>query len=48
LRIEAFHRAGDRARVRTLAARFLAEHPDSPHAPRVRALASGPIGADAR
>jgi hypothetical protein len=38
LRIEALHRAGDRERARTLAERFLAEHPDSPHAPRIRAL----------
>ncbi|HKU45065.1 MAG TPA: hypothetical protein VJR89_43195 [Polyangiales bacterium] len=38
LRIEALQRAGHAARARALAARFLAEHPDSPHAPRVRAL----------
>jgi hypothetical protein len=39
LRIEAFSRDGDRAQARTLAERFLADNPDSPHAPRVRALA---------
>jgi hypothetical protein len=39
LRIEAFERDGDRARARALAERFLADNPDSPHAPRVRALA---------
>jgi len=48
LRIEAFHRAGDLVRARTLADRFLAEHPDSPHAPRVRALAIDGDDPDAR
>jgi outer membrane protein assembly factor BamD (BamD/ComL family) len=46
LRIEALHRAGDRARARALAERFLADNPNSPHAPRVRAL--GLDAADAR
>jgi hypothetical protein len=39
LRIDALRRAGDRTRARELAQRFLADNPDSPHAPRVRALA---------
>lgn len=36
-RIDATLLAGDVAKARTLAARFLADHPDSPAAPRVRA-----------
>ena len=40
LRIEALRRSGDRTGARTLARQFLAESPDSPHAARVRALAS--------
>jgi outer membrane protein assembly factor BamD (BamD/ComL family) len=39
LRIEALLAAGEPVRVRAAAARFLKENPDSPHAPRVRALA---------
>jgi hypothetical protein len=38
LRIEAWQRAGQPARARALAGRFLADNPDSPHAPRVREL----------
>jgi hypothetical protein len=38
LRIEAWQSAGQPARARALAARFLADNPDSPHAPRVREL----------
>ncbi|HKP61198.1 MAG TPA: hypothetical protein VJV78_30925, partial [Polyangiales bacterium] len=38
LRIEAWQRAGQPARARALAARFLADNPDSPHAQRVREL----------
>jgi len=39
LRIEALQSAGQPARARAAAARFLKENPDSPHTPRVRALA---------
>jgi hypothetical protein len=46
LRIEALRRKGDRTQARTLAERFLRDHPESPHAPRVRALAFD--GANAR
>jgi hypothetical protein len=35
LRIEALARSGERARARVMADRFLAEHPESPHADRV-------------
>jgi hypothetical protein len=38
LRIEAHQRAGQGEYARSLAERFLAEHPDSPHATRVRRL----------
>lgn len=38
LNIEAHRRAGDRRSARTLATRFLAEHPQSPHNARVRDL----------
>jgi hypothetical protein len=38
LRIEAWQRAGQPAHARALAARFLADNPESPHAPRVREL----------
>ena len=40
LRIEALLRAGEPAHARVLAARFLKEHPDSPHQERVRAFVS--------
>lgn len=38
LRIDALSRLGDRARARSLGEAFLAQHPDSPHAARVRSL----------
>ncbi len=38
LRIEALAAAGDRGGARRLAARFLKEHPHSPHETRIRAL----------
>ncbi len=39
LRIEASSRAGQKQAARALAEKFLANNPDSPHAPRIRALA---------
>jgi hypothetical protein len=47
LRIEAHKRAGDKRRARVLAARFLADNPDSPHSAHVRELVHG-LGPDAR
>ena len=47
LTIEAHGQAGDRRRARTLAARFLARNPDSPHNARVRDLLDA-MGPDAR
>jgi hypothetical protein len=41
LRIEALQRAGRRAEARDLAGRYLADNPDSPHGPRIRALVYG-------
>lgn len=41
LRIEALQRAGRRAEARALAERYLADNPDSPHGPRIRALVYG-------
>lgn len=41
LRIEALQRAGRRAEARVLAERYLADNPDSPHGPRIRALVYG-------
>jgi hypothetical protein len=38
LRIQALHKSGQRAAARDLATRFLAEHPDTPHAAQVRPL----------
>lgn len=38
LRIDALERSGDHARAKTLGEAFLASHPDSPHAARVRTL----------
>jgi hypothetical protein len=38
LEIEAWQRAGERARARKLARAFLADNPGSPHAQRIRAL----------
>lgn len=46
LRIEALVRAGDRARAETLASSFLAGHPRSPHAKRIRTVLGW--GEDAR
>jgi hypothetical protein len=42
LRIEVFESMGDRSGARRLADAFLAQHPDSPVAPRVRAIVGGP------
>jgi hypothetical protein len=42
LRVEALLGAGDRAAATRAADRFLAAHPDSPHAARVRALIGAP------
>jgi outer membrane protein assembly factor BamD (BamD/ComL family) len=47
LNIEAHRQAGDRRRARTLASRFLANNPDSPHSARVRDLLQD-LGPDAR
>jgi len=47
LSIEAHRQAGDRRRARTLAFRFLANNPDSPHSARVRDLLQD-LGPDAR
>lgn len=47
LSIEAHRQAGDRRRARTLATRFLANNPDSPHGARVRELLET-LGPDAR
>jgi hypothetical protein len=47
LSIEAHRQTGDRRRARTLAARFLVSHPDSPHSARVRELLEA-LGPDAR
>jgi hypothetical protein len=47
LNIEAHRQAGDRRRARTLASRFLANNPDSPHTARVRDLLRD-LGPDAR
>lgn len=47
LTIEAHRQAGDHRRARTLAARFLASNPDSPHSARVRDLLESQ-GSDAR
>ncbi|HTU59973.1 MAG TPA: hypothetical protein VMF89_16085 [Polyangiales bacterium] len=47
LNIEAHREAGDRRRARTLAARFLANNPESPHTARVRDLLQD-LGPDAR
>lgn len=47
LNIEAHRQAGDRRRARTLASRFLANNPDSPHNARVRDLLQD-LGPDAR
>ncbi len=41
LRIEALQRAGERTEARSLARRYLADNPDSPHGPRIRALVYG-------
>jgi hypothetical protein len=41
LRIEILHRSGRRAEARALAERFLADNPQSPHSPRIRALVFG-------
>jgi TolA-binding protein len=40
VRIQAVLQRGDRAGARELASRFLAQHPNSPHAPQLRALAA--------
>jgi hypothetical protein len=45
LQIEALTRAGEPARARTRALQFLSQHPDSPHAARVRGLLAGADGA---
>jgi hypothetical protein len=44
LRVEALVRRGDRAGAQRAGARFLAAHPQSPHASHVRALLEGPDG----
>lgn len=41
LRIEALQRAGRKVEARVLADRYLADNPDSPHGPRIRALVYG-------
>jgi outer membrane protein assembly factor BamD (BamD/ComL family) len=38
LRIQALNQSGQHAAARDLATRFLAEHPDTPHAAQVRPL----------
>jgi hypothetical protein len=40
LRIQALSKSGQRGAARSLAARFLAHHPESPHAPQLQALLS--------
>ena len=42
MRIEAIDRSGDHERARALARSFVAEHPQSPLAPRLARLAAPP------